>query len=373
MVADTQPLRIATAVDSPSSTSRIVGLDLLRGLAALSVAIPHFFIYYGTSSLFLEAVSVLGVEVFFVLSGFVLAPQILFCMQRGDGRTLLRFLVRRWMRTIPPYVVALLAISVLTHKLYTAEFWRYFFYVQNLAHQSDADDYYAVAWSLSIEEWFYVCFPALLLLSGRMLGTRSRAQYVAIALIVIVVVAIARALAGDFDDWGVQVRRVVVFRIDSIVYGFLLYLLLERLNLTLALRWALLVGSAAFGLAVSMLIAETDDLVAKHLFPFGAAIFGMSAVLVFRQIAEPSARRGALRATSLFLGRISYGVYLFHMQVLYLVHEYGGALPAGGQFAAYLGATITFTWVFFLVFERPILAARPALGGSSRVMPLAVP
>jgi peptidoglycan/LPS O-acetylase OafA/YrhL len=91
-----------------SGSERIESLDLLRGLAALAVMVPHFFMYYhlNEGSAIAEVTSITAVEVFFVLSGFVLGPLIVLCAQRKNWATLRTFLVRRWMRTVPSYLVA---------------------------------------------------------------------------------------------------------------------------------------------------------------------------------------------------------------------------------------------------------------------------
>jgi len=353
--------------------NRVASLDLLRGLAALSVAVPHFFIYTADGTGIAESVSVLAVEIFFVLSGFVLAPQILFCVERGNSTTLLRFLVRRWMRTVPPYVVALIVISVLFQQMPSSDFWRYLFYVQNLWRQSNANDYYTVAWSLSIEEWFYVCFPALLLLI-RTFGPRV-ARPVATAVVVIVAVSILRVACGDIGNWGPEVRRVVVFRIDSIVYGFLLFLLLQRFNFRRAgvASFVLLVLSSIVGFKTTTLISDAGSPAAKLAFPFIAAAFGMLAVTFFRAVSPAIDRFTAVRALSFFLGRISYSVYLFHMHALYLVREGLSGMSMPLQFAIYVASTVVFAWLFFHFFERPILASRPHLkphaGPVRRAMP----
>src|SRR5262245_40826646 len=131
----------------PAASERVVSLDLLRGLAAFAVMIPHFFMYYlGEASDFAEIVSITAVEVFFVLSGFVLGPQIVLCAQRRNWATLRTFLLRRWMRTIPSYLVALLAISVIFSQIGSLDFLRYASYTQNLFSQHNTRDYYPVAW-----------------------------------------------------------------------------------------------------------------------------------------------------------------------------------------------------------------------------------
>ena len=57
-------------------TRGMVSLDLLRGLAAYLVIVPHFFLFLGYKSEFLEFCSIFAVEIFFVLSGYVLGPQL---------------------------------------------------------------------------------------------------------------------------------------------------------------------------------------------------------------------------------------------------------------------------------------------------------
>ena len=103
---------------------RIASLDLLRGLAAFGVAIPHYVILADIERTSAEVISVLSVEVFFVLSGFVLAPQIIRCADSLSFADLRIFLIRRWMRTILPYLVPLIALSVLYGELFGADFWR---------------------------------------------------------------------------------------------------------------------------------------------------------------------------------------------------------------------------------------------------------
>lgn len=353
--------------------TRVASLDLLRGTAALSVAIPHFFIYNADQAGVFETVSVLAVEVFFVLSGFVLAPQILVCMRRGSFNTLLRFLTRRWMRTIPPYAVALVVISVLFRELGSPDFWRYLFYVQNLWRQSNSNDYFAIAWSLSVEEWFYVCFPLLLLLVARMFGTQDKRLHIVVALVAVVAIAALRAYYGDFENWGAEVRRVVVFRIDAIMYGFLLFALIDRLSLlsNSVVCFLLLALSSIVGLEVTAHISNADSLAAKHAFPFVAAAFGMLAIAFFRSAEAAIDRFAFLRNLSLFLGKVSYSVYLFHLHVLYLVRENCTSLPLPAQFAVYVVSTIAFATFFFYFFEKPILAARPRLNPVERAVPLA--
>jgi peptidoglycan/LPS O-acetylase OafA/YrhL len=124
-------------------TERIASLDLLRAGAAFSVAIAHFLVSRDVASSALEPVAIVSVELFFVLSGFVLAPQILKCVHSRKLHTLSIFLVRRWMRTIPPYLVALGLVTVMIPSVWT-DTLRYATYSENLFVQHNTEDYYPV-------------------------------------------------------------------------------------------------------------------------------------------------------------------------------------------------------------------------------------
>jgi peptidoglycan/LPS O-acetylase OafA/YrhL len=175
--------------------------------------------------------SALSVEVFFPLSGFVLAPQIIAVAGSGRLADLRVFLVRRWMRTVLPYLVPLIALSIVYGKLFSSDFFRYLFYVQNLSKLQTTRDYFPIAWSLSIEEWFYLLFPVWVIGIER-LGAFSGARFLGAATLIYIVLFSALRLAfGHADDWGSHIRRVVLFREDSIAYGFLLYLAIEHFQM----------------------------------------------------------------------------------------------------------------------------------------------
>ena len=121
---------------------RLPALALLRGAAAFAVMLPHYFMYSANGTWpFAESFSVTAVEVFFVLSGFVLGPQIMLCATNRNWATLKTFWVRRWMRTIPSYLVALFCISVIFKQIESSDFIRYATYAENLFRQHNVNDY----------------------------------------------------------------------------------------------------------------------------------------------------------------------------------------------------------------------------------------
>jgi peptidoglycan/LPS O-acetylase OafA/YrhL len=358
---------------------RIDSLDLLRGLAAFAVMVPHFFMYYlKETSTVAEIISVSAVEVFFVLSGFVLGPQIVLCAQRGNWSTLRTFLVRRWMRTIPPYLVALLAISIMFGAIGSVDFFRYAVYGQNLISQHNSRDYYPIAWSLSVEEWYYVTFPAFLLAYlGLTRKGNERLGYVFAAVLFIAAITVLRSLCGDVTDWGAHVRRVVVFRVDSIAYGFLLYLIVQRTTFawTKQLRFAaflMFVATSAAVLYVNNGMLKSDAAWLRQVNPFVSAAFGMAALVFFLSI-NALIRAGWLKSFCAYLGHISYPTYLFHLVILYALSHLLAEHELGISLLLYAASVVLFTTIFFFSFEKPILASRPRYrdipGTESRARP----
>ena len=340
--------------------SRIASLDFLRGSAAFAVAIPHFFMARQVGMETAETISILGVEIFFVLSGYVLAPQILYVtVERPDLRNLGIFLVRRWMRTVPPYLIALTMVSIVAHQLFTADFIRYAMYLQNLFFQANSSDYYSIAWSLSVEEWFYITFPVFLMLLGRIV----RYPAVPATLAFIAIVAVIRFAFADWVHWGEAVRRVVVFRLDSIAWGFLLYLVVERTSILTFLtpRRALLVLIVA-SIAAVMLTKALADGGAWLAFSFHlyASLFGAAcivAALAFSRVFEMSS---LLTQTAFFLGRISYSIYLFHLLVLSALMTPLAGVPWQISLVTYLAATMVVASLMAVAVEAPVLSARPS-------------
>jgi peptidoglycan/LPS O-acetylase OafA/YrhL len=349
-------------------TERVAALDLLRGMAALCVAIPHFFML--NSAVFpADIVSVLAVEVFFVLSGFVLGPQILRCLRCGRVNVLGVFLTRRWMRTIPPYLFALALISVIAGNVNLADLARYAFYVENLFAPHNVSDYFPVAWSLSIEEWFYICFPSLLMIAARCVRDTGDRFAVLATLCFIAAVTLLRLLFGNLDDWGPSVRRVVVFRLDSIAYGFLLFMLMRRSKGSLS-DWraafsnlpavaVVFTVAALFAGLLTWRIEAVQNHLAETLFPFAAAGFGMSAIILFYSARNIIQRRRRLAECCYFLGRVSYSLYLFHLSVAMIIAPLVAGFSLVVQLSTYLGICFALSAAFYAIVERPILAVRP--------------
>lgn len=148
---------------------RIIGLDLLRAISIILVLFSHgggFFLRTSHSLLSpIVYMGITGVEIFFILSGYLIGTILI--KNFKDGCTLKKakiFLIRRWFRTIPNYLLFLLInllVFYFTHdsdfttSRMTSLFFHHLTFTQNFSSY-EITTFFPESWSLSIEEWFYV-------------------------------------------------------------------------------------------------------------------------------------------------------------------------------------------------------------------------
>jgi peptidoglycan/LPS O-acetylase OafA/YrhL len=153
--------------------TRMPELDTIRGIAVLLVVFFHGFGFrYGLQGLsgfpklFVAATlpGWMGVNLFFVLSGFLITGILLDTKSRADYYR--RFYVRRALRILPLYYAVLLLLAILTRTGWVNRqaSWAYlslsFFYLSNVTELFGVLSQYTVLWSLAVEEHFYLLWPA---------------------------------------------------------------------------------------------------------------------------------------------------------------------------------------------------------------------
>ena len=311
-------------------------LDGLRGLAFAMVFVFHFGsrriehagavwkLYYRLTDLGEH-----GVEVFFVLSGFLITG-ILLDTRNQRGRYT-RFYGRRVFRIFPLYYAVLFVLFVVLRPLATSwagysellreQGW-YWCYLQNwkIAFSGwprfEAVDHF---WSLGVEEQFYLFWPLLVF-------SVARRRIVQIALAAIVLSPLVRGVVMyGFPSHSLFAGVSTLTRMDSLAMGALLAAVVRDLHgRELVARWATTVTAAAALVVVLMTMrsgawGEHDVL---------AHVVGLSVVSVLTMglIARASvgATGGAVGAVLLSrplrgLGKISYGAYVYHFPVLLAV------------------------------------------------------
>jgi peptidoglycan/LPS O-acetylase OafA/YrhL len=323
-------------------------LDGIRALAILAVIAQHINIPNTTLA------GMVGVNLFFVLSGFLIT-RILTTELRETGRIdLRRFYERRIRRLVPGLVALLLATGALM--LLQGRLWEYLgpafvslFYISDIAKAIGYDlGYVGHTWSLAMEEQFYLLWPALLIFLPR------RFLLPAIGVGIVGAVALQVVVVGVQDNVLAHFRPDV--RADAILWGCLVALVPIRVP-----RWA--AAASAVGLLLLCL---------TFLWPYAIAISSvLSAVLVAGAgtLARPLSWRPLVR-----IGQISYGLYLWHAIPYGLFEQ---RTMAGDVVA--MGAVVVTTFALALIserwverpFRRPRAAQQQPVASESPAEPLA--
>src|SRR5438128_5857440 len=162
------PLRLA--VDPRfQDRERQPGLDLLRPLAIIVVVVYHAALFGFKLPGRVDRFGWIGVDLFFVLSGYLIGGQLLAPLARNQRINLGRFFARRALRIMPAYFVVLAVYFLLPswreYSEMSQPFWKFLLSVQNIAlHGGTA---FSHAWSLAVEDQFYLCLPFILLFANR--------------------------------------------------------------------------------------------------------------------------------------------------------------------------------------------------------------
>lgn len=354
-------------------TGHLFGLDLFRCIAILLVLANHCGLAFTAWSFverpaYLDALGYYGVELFFVLSGFLIGGILLDVVStKPTVRDWLVFMARRWMRTLPLYYAWLAVIAFAGSPGTMQANWDtarrllpcYAWFGQNLAWP--ADDWFAVSWSLAIEEWFYLAFSVVLLSCARAVGGR-RAMSVALALFLLVP-PVLRFIESPYGNWNEYLHKAVVFRLDAIAFGVLAVTLLRARPLTTAARSALLaVGGCMIALQCTGVLPVADLIGprASRAFGFNVTDIGFAMLLpAFCCVPRPPAWLNA--PVRLFAAQ-SYGTYLMHYTLLVWVGFSLGITHWSGLTASLAATALILvlpaaSWHFF---EKPLLTLRPA-------------
>jgi peptidoglycan/LPS O-acetylase OafA/YrhL len=147
--------------------NRLYGLDTLRAIAIIIVLIYHYQVGVSRDNVFgfMSQLGWTGVDLFFVLSGYLIGNQILSAFAKGQDFSLKLFYIRRFLRTLPNYYFVLALYFLFPAALSgtaTAHLWSFLTFTQNFDMR--AGETFTHSWSLCIEEQFYLIFPVIALL-----------------------------------------------------------------------------------------------------------------------------------------------------------------------------------------------------------------
>ncbi|MBD0328056.1 MAG: acyltransferase [Pyrinomonadaceae bacterium] len=305
-----------------------------------------------------------GVDLFFVLSGFLITVLLLEEWECTGNINLLAFYRRRAFRLLPALLLLLCVHFLFTllipgsqHTILTNEPW-VLAYVANWALISGRGlGQLTHAWSLAVEEQFYLGWPLVLVLILRMRHGRRNAATVAIVGTLTAIVVRMVLWDADADIW--RIYSGTDARADQVLIGCLLAIafnagMLDRL----AGRPSRLLG--AMGILGLGTIATSnlpwDNPVYDTIGMTGTALLAAFAIIGVL-LATDSRLTTALSARPLVrLGAISYGIYLWQTPILELVKRFASTAPPVLQVVLSISLIVGIASASFVLVERPIMA-----------------
>ncbi len=364
---------------------RIPGLDLLRALAIVVVVLYHAGIYGFALPGKAHRFGWVGVDLFFVLSGYLIGRQLLTALARAPRLERTRFYARRALRILPAYFVVLAIYFCLPSWREAPEIsplWKFVFSVQNIGLRGGTA--FSHAWSLAVEDQFYLFLPAVLLLLHHWRGARF-----ALPLVMILGGMVLRGYLAlshpQTDGTGVSGRafQMLIYyptwtRLDPLVFGVVLAAIqLHRPvwwnHLTAQARWLWLPALALIAFALSL--GEKDITVTTCIWQFPLIALGMAALLVCAVSPQLQFAQREIPGVA-FIASIAYSVYLSHKLVIHFVINFCSARSlALTSLPAILAVEILIYFAgagLYLAVERPFLQLRHRLApqlGSAALQP----
>jgi peptidoglycan/LPS O-acetylase OafA/YrhL len=366
----------------PVSQRHIPALDGVRALAILMVVVHHTLYQVPVVSLaqnllvHVTGQGWVGVDLFFVLSGFLITGILLDI--KDPVHALRKFYLRRILRIVPVYVAFLLfslfaarALGILTAdesaQLHATQLWFWTYSVNLLIalHSWSAASFPTVhLWSLAVEEQFYLIWPLAVLL----MAPRTTMRAAVGCIIAAEVIRLLFILGGA----GGQANYVLLpSRMDSLAAGAFLACAFRNPALwARVLNARVKLASVCSIILVAVIlyhhtIANQDPLEQLVAFP---AIVGLASVVVSTAAAGSRFLAGSVLR---FVGKISYGMYLWHLEVLRFVSRFVPLSnhPTAGDLWFYygillvgtVGGTILLSLVSWHVVEQPFLRLKRLL------------
>lgn len=336
-------------------------LDGVRGLAILLVMVFHF----RTPDLpkwVSAAVGIgwCGVDLFFVLSGFLITGILL--DTRDSPRCLPVFWARRVLRILPLYfagLALLLAIAPAGWKPPPGDHGFYWLYLNNwvyLLEDRQANHILGHFWSLAVEEQFYLLWPVVVWLLPPRWMLRGAAAGIVFA-------AASRFWALNVGLEPEAIYRGTLFRLDALLAGSACAALVRSRDWAWLARISLrgLVAAAA-AIPLTLVIARSTHYQNQWIQALGYPIlwFG-SACLMLQCVVSPGGWRWLQAKPLRWFGRYSYGLYVWHWPVAYLLLRFGifqGWSGAAGMQAAGFALSMAMAWTSFHALEAPVLSLK---------------
>jgi peptidoglycan/LPS O-acetylase OafA/YrhL len=357
----------------PDYGHRVYGLDIFRAIAILIVVMGHgSFLINKVSPGFPYVRLPDGVELFFVLSGFLIGGMLirLFNQENTPGfGILVHFWKRRWFRTLPNYYLVLLLNALFVYcgliKGDINQFdWKFFLFLHNFS--GPFVDFFWESWSLSVEEWFYILTPVAMTISAICFRNHcSPKQFILFTILFFIFGSLLYRMwmsAEQMDAFWLDVkfRKVVITRLDAIMFG-VLFAWFRHYYPESWKRYAKGAFIAGLALLYATIVPARDpnDFFSKtYYFSF----VSMAAALLLPLADQTRSFSGMAGKALTHISMISYSMYLINLGLVAMVIEHNfmpeSATGALFWYVVYWVTVIGVSTLLYKYFEKPVMDLR---------------
>ena len=360
-------------IEQERKAAREPGLDLLRSLAILLVALFHMSLETAPEGLrVIQQCGWMGVDLFFVLSGFLIGSQLLRPYLRNEKPSLWTFYLRRAFRVLPAFWVVLLVYVLVPgfrERPNLPDVWRFLTFTQNLGLEAPAA--FSHAWSLCVEEHFYLFFPILVLWLMRKpsLGKATGvAATILVAGLIVRWMIWAHYLAPIADDSNNE--RLFIVRYWGMLYfptyarldGLLVGVLLAGIRIFRPGWWSYAMARRALVFVVASILLGLAIWSCWEIYSVSAVVWGFPLIAFGFGFLLVAVAGLPVRIPGATIGAtLAYSTYLTHKAVMHLDRVYLGNLLSVNWFVSlviYAVSCLIVASALYLCIEGPFLRLR---------------
>jgi peptidoglycan/LPS O-acetylase OafA/YrhL len=373
------------------------GLDNLRAFAIIVVILFHYPRWFPHPEWFPNVLKFgwTGVDLFFVLSGFLISSQLFAQIKKNGSFSMKDFYIKRFFRILPVYyfVLALYFLfPVLSGDQLLPPLWKFLTFTHNIGFTNfETHRSFGVVWSLCVEEHFYLLLPVTLLLLLKT-GWLKKAG-------VLLLILFAAGFAFRLYSWyniyipesnGIENRALWIqtiyyptwCRLDGLVVGVAiagLYNYMPALFARLSRFANVLIATGLTILTIAYFLFTNNIGFGRSIFSFSMVSIGYGS-LVLAAIMPGSMLFRWRSAVLSMIARLSYSLYLIHMGVILMVQEilyaWGIAKESNWTFILSMVFCILVSLALYYSIERPFMKMRERFlqkKGSLNLKPIQLP
>ncbi len=307
--------------------NKLHGLDHLRSLAILIVVLLHYRSFFPHPDWFPKVIRFgwTGVDLFFVLSGFLIASQLFAEIKENGSFSARKFFIKRIFRILPIYYVVV-AIYYCFPSFHETEalppLWKLLTFTQNIGLDATNHGTFSHAWSLCVEEHFYLTLPLVLLIT---LKINSKHTFIILPILFIIQIFVRAWIFSYFlsspdlgYDWFEMIYYPTYSRLDGLLIGVSIaaFYQFSRTSFNTLSGYGNWLVLAGFLVLIGVyLFASNSRSYALTMFgfPFIAIGYGL---IVLGAISPDSFLFKFKSRTSTWLATLSYGIYLVHKGII---------------------------------------------------------